>query len=128
MQTRRILIGGEWQAASEVIHVSAPFAGLPIADVYSANGEELTEAVTFAVDAAIEMRKLSRFEIAKGLRAIADGISVRRDEFASLIAEESAKPIKIARVEVERGIATFSWAAGEAERFVGQVVPVDTQP
>jgi glyceraldehyde-3-phosphate dehydrogenase (NADP+) len=28
---------------------------------------------------------------------------------------------------VERGIATFAWAAGEAERFGGETVPIDTQ-
>ena len=33
----------------------------------------------------------------------------------------------LARGEVERGIATFALAAGEAERFAGEVVPVDTQ-
>jgi acyl-CoA reductase-like NAD-dependent aldehyde dehydrogenase len=58
-----------------------------------------------------------------GLRKIADGIEKRKNEFAETIALESAKPIKLARGEVERGIATFAWAAGEAERFVGEVVP-----
>lgn len=73
------------------------------------------------------MRALSRFEIGKGLRKIADGIEKRKEEFAQTIAEEAAKPIKLARGEVERGIATFAWAAGEAERFAGEVVPLDTQ-
>jgi glyceraldehyde-3-phosphate dehydrogenase (NADP+) len=33
----------------------------------------------------------------------------------------------VARGEVERDIATFAWAASEAERFTGEVVPIDTQ-
>ncbi|MCY7375229.1 MAG: aldehyde dehydrogenase family protein, partial [Pyrinomonadaceae bacterium] len=59
-------------------------------------------------------------------RRIADGIERRKDEFARTIAEESAKPIKLAVGEVERGIATFAWAAGEAERFAGEVVSIAT--
>ena len=49
-----------------------------------------------------------------------------KENFAETIANEAAKPIKTALGEVERGIATFAWAAGEAERFIGEVVPVDT--
>ena len=44
------------------------------------------------------------------------------------IAEESAKPLVYARAEVERAVATFRIAAAEAERFCGEVVPVDINP
>jgi len=126
MQTRKILIGGEWREASETFTVNNPFSGAAVAEVYSVNADENAEAVTIAESAAREMRKLARFEIAKGLRKIADGIEKRSEEFARTIAEEAAKPINLARGEVERGVATFAWAAGEAERFVGEIVPVDT--
>lgn len=127
MVTEKILIGGEWRSASESFLVTAPFSGEQIADVYSANADEISEAIAHAASAAKEMRKLARFQIAKGLRRIAEGINARKDEFSRTIAHEAAKPIKLARGEVERAISTFSWAAGEAERFAGEIVPVDTQ-
>lgn len=126
MQVKKILIGGEWSAASETIEVKSPFTRRTIAEVFSANASETEEAIAAANRAAQQMRKLARFEIAKGLRAIAAGIETRREEFAKTIAEEAAKPIKLARGEVERSVATFAWAAGEAERFAGEIVPVDT--
>lgn len=123
---KKILIGGEWRVGSEIIEVRNPFSGETIAEVFSANEQENAEAVSLAENAFKEMKKLSRFEIARALRKIADGIENRKEEFARTIALEAAKPIKTARGEVERGIATFAWAAGESERFVGEVVPIDT--
>jgi glyceraldehyde-3-phosphate dehydrogenase (NADP+) len=122
---KKILIGGEWRAAAESIAVRNPFSGEPIADVFSASARENEEAIALAERAAKEMRGLPRFAIASGLRKIAAGIERRRDEFARTIAQEAAKPIKTALGEVLRGIATFAWAAGEAERFVGEVVAID---
>jgi glyceraldehyde-3-phosphate dehydrogenase (NADP+) len=126
MDTKKILIGGEWRAASESLAVKSPFTGETLMEVYSADERENESAIAAAEAAAREMRKLTRYEIAIGLRKIADGIEKRRNEFAETIALESAKPIKLARGEVERGASTFAWAAGEAERFVGEVVPIDT--
>jgi acyl-CoA reductase-like NAD-dependent aldehyde dehydrogenase len=123
---KRILIGGEWREAAETIAVRNPFSGEQIAEVFSANQTENEEAIALAEAAAKEMRHLPRFEIAKGLRKVAEGIDRRKDEFARTIALEAAKPIKTAMGEVLRGIATFQWAAGEAERFVGEIVPIDT--
>ncbi|HQU86525.1 MAG TPA: aldehyde dehydrogenase family protein [Pyrinomonadaceae bacterium] len=124
--TKKILIGGKWSEASEQINVTNRFTNESIADVYSATDSENEMAIGFAVNAAQQMKKLSRFEIAEGLRKIAEGIEKRQNEFAETIAKEAAKPIKTALGEVLRGIATFNWAAGEAERFVGEVVPIDT--
>jgi len=126
METKKILIGGEWRGANETFSVVNPFSNETIAEVYSANADENNAAIIAAENAAREMRKSARFEIAAGLRKIAAGIERRKDEFAKTIADEAAKPIKLAHGEVLRGIATFAWAAGEAERFVGEVVPVDT--
>jgi acyl-CoA reductase-like NAD-dependent aldehyde dehydrogenase len=126
MNTKKILIGGEWREAKEDFEVKNPFTSESIAGVFSADASENEEAVAIAESAAKEMRNLARYEIAEGLRKIAAQIEKRKEEFARTIALEAAKPIMTARGEVERGIATFSWAAGEAERFAGEVVPIDT--
>ncbi len=126
METKKILIGGEWRTAAEKIAVINPFDNQTIAEVFSADQDELEQTVAAAEIGALKMRGLARFEIARGLRQIALGIERRKREFAETIAREAAKPIKLAAGEVERGIATFAWAAGEAERFAGEIVPVDT--
>jgi acyl-CoA reductase-like NAD-dependent aldehyde dehydrogenase len=127
MEMKKLFLNGEWRETQENFEVKSPFTSEKIADVALANRDEMDEAITFAETDSKEMRKLSRFEISKGLRKIAAGIEERQKEFAETIANEAAKPIKTARGEVARGIATFEWAASEAERFAGEVVPIDTQ-
>lgn len=124
---RKILIGGKWRDAAETITVRSPYSREAVAECFSANRAEFSLSADFAEAASAEMRKPGRFEIVKGLRRISDGIAAKREEFARTIALESGKPITLARGEVERATATFAWAAGEAERFVGEIVPVDTQ-
>ncbi len=124
---KKALIGGEWRETSESFEVRSPFTNEVLAEVASANAEETEEAIAIADEAAKEMRKLSRFEIAEGLRKISKIIEKRKTEFAEIIANEAAKPIKLAKGEVERDVSLFAWAAGEAERFVGEIVPIDTQ-
>ena len=79
--TKKILIGGDWRTASESIEVRNPFSNETISEVYSANEAENEEAIVYAEKASKEMRKLSRFELATGLRKIADGIEKRQKEF-----------------------------------------------
>ncbi len=127
MKAKKMLVGGEWRAGAETFEVKSPYTNEILAEVSAADASQTEEAIAFAEQTAKKMRSLARFEIARGLRAIAGGIERRKKEFAETIANEAAKPINLARGEVERGIATFAWAAGEAERFCGEVVPVDTQ-
>ena len=49
----------------------------------------------------------------------------RVEEFARLIASEAAKPIKTARVEAQRAVSTFTFAAVAARTLAGDVVPMD---
>jgi acyl-CoA reductase-like NAD-dependent aldehyde dehydrogenase len=57
--------------------------------------------------------------------AVADAIRAHKAELAALICREAKKPITYARGEVERAAATFGFAADEARRLGGEVVPLD---
>ncbi len=128
MSLKKILIDGEWRETREHFTVRSPYSGEPLADVSTAGEDEIEAALSAAKIGAQKMRSLARFQVARGLRAISLGIESRKEEFAKTIALEAAKPMIYARGEVERAIATFLWAAGEAERFAGEIIPVDTQP
>jgi len=128
METGHLLIAGEWTDSGGVFAVNNPYTGEHLADVSNANPDLIERSLDAAYSATREMSELPRFQIANSLRSIAAGIERRKDEFVRTIALESAKPVIYARGEVERGISTFSWAAGEAERFIGDVIPLDVQP
>jgi len=127
MDRRKILIAGQRTDSDESFAVHNPYNGEHLADVANAGPDLIERSLDAARSAADKMRNLPRFQIANGLRAISAGIEVRREEFTRTIALESAKPVVYARGEVDRAIATFSWAAGEAERFAGESVPIDVQ-
>src|SRR5688572_2632327 len=116
MSLKTILIDGEWVGSTGRFSVNDPFSGDELAEVSSANADLIERSIAAARTAAEKMRELPRFHIAAALRKISAGIETRKEEFSRCIALESAKPMLYARGEVERGIATFAWAAGEAER------------
>src|SRR5579883_302739 len=62
------------------------------------------------------------------LGKIADGVEKQAEDFAKLIAQEVKKPLKEARREVSRALFTFRWAAEEAKRFEGALIPLDLDP
>ncbi len=126
-EARKILVGGEWRETVETFDVHAPHSGEHLATVFQADSGLNSEAVATARRELEAMSRLGRFQLSKGLRRISEGIEARKKEFAEVIALEASKPITLCRAEVDRAIATFACAAGEAERFVGEVVPVDTQ-
>jgi acyl-CoA reductase-like NAD-dependent aldehyde dehydrogenase len=97
-----------------------------IAVVEQATREDALAAVDSAVRAFAVTRKLSSFQRAQILRKIARGIGARKEDFARTICREAGKPIKTARIEVERGIYTFELAAEEATRIYGEYIPLDT--
>lgn len=128
MQGSSILIDGRWVETELRFQVRNPFSGEVLADVSKASQAQIEQAIESAARASELMRGLSAYQIANGLRAIAEGIKNRKQDFVYSIVKESAKPLIYALAEVERAIATFSWAAGEAERFAGESIPIDVQP
>ncbi|HEX8355290.1 MAG TPA: aldehyde dehydrogenase family protein, partial [Pyrinomonadaceae bacterium] len=125
METRPLLIGGEWRTTLSAREVRSPYSSELIARFSVASGAEVDEALGAAARAAAEMRELPRHRVAESLRLMAEGIRVRAEEFARAIALEAGKPVRTARAEVGRAVMTFTHASEEARRFAGEVVPLD---
>ncbi|MCA1558385.1 MAG: aldehyde dehydrogenase family protein, partial [Acidobacteria bacterium] len=94
METKPLLINGEWRATASQQVVRAPYTGEVAARVSAASKDEAEESIAAAARAAIEMRGLARYEIAEALRRISDYIKARREDFARTIALEAGKPIQ----------------------------------
>ncbi len=83
-----------------------------------------TRAVALA-KTALREEPLPQWRRAEILDRAAHLLADRIEEFARIIAEEAAKPIKTARVEAARAVSTFTFSAVEARRLAGEVVPLD---
>ena len=120
-------LDGKWITEGERFEVLAPYDGAVVGASYRANAAHAEAAVRAAQRAFQITRKMAGYERQAILRAISDGISKRREEFARLIALEAGKPIRTARAEVDRAIFTFAVAAEEATRIGGEWLPLDWQ-
>ena len=125
--THGFYVDGRWLEEGDIVDVRAPFDGAVIAHVYQGRREHAEAAIAASVKAFGTTRRLPAFERQRVLRRIADGIQNRRDEFSRTLAQEAGKPIKSARMEVERAIFTFNVAAEETVRGYGEYLPLDWQ-
>lgn len=126
---RPIFVGGAWQESPHVLEVANPAdPETPAGTTYLATEEQYEAAVEAAVAAFAVTRTQPAYERSGVLRRVSEGISRRREELARLIALEAAKPIKDALVEVDRTALAFRIGAEEAERIMGEVIPLDLIP
>ena len=121
-----IYLAGRWVESDDPLQVSNPAdPANPAGATYNATPEQYEEAVTAAVRAFEVTRHLPAYERGRILREISAGIKARREELGHLISLEAGKPIRDALVEVDRASLTFRLGAEEAERMVGEVIPLD---
>lgn len=107
------------------LHVRSPYSGQELARLAYASPAEVQHTLGRAREAFTRWRESSAFERSQLLLEVAAELEARRDEFAALIRDEAGKPITFAQVEVDRALGTLRWAAGEAQRFGGEVLRID---
>jgi len=122
------LINGQWLKTGDAIEVRSPYNDALVAIVHRAGPSEIESAIAMATAAFEETRRLPSWQRAEILEKVSAGIAARREEFARTIALEAGKPIRTARLEVDRAIFTFKVAAEETKRIYGQIVPLDWLP
>ena len=124
-----IYLAGGWVESPDRLAVENPAdAAKPAGWTYNATEAQYEEAVTAAVTAFEETRRLPAYERGRVLREISAGIKARRQELGRLMALESGKPIRDSLIEVDRAVLTFRLGAEEAERMIGETIPLDLMP
>ena len=120
-------VDGRWHNEGERLEILSPGTRQRVGLTYLATAERADEAIRAAVRAFDTTRRMGGYERQKILRAISSGIEKHSEELARMVALEAGKPIKTARMEVDRAIFTFSVAAEEAVRVGGEYLPLDWQ-
>ena len=119
-------IGGEPVETGEWLEVRSPYSGDVVGRVARGGAAETRRALDAA--AAAFAAPLPAHERARILDTVARLLTERREEAAQIICAEAGKPIKTARVEAERAVSTFTFAAVETRKLAGEVVPMDASP
>ena len=117
-----IVLGGDQLSTGETYEVRSPYDGAPVAVVHRAGPDDVERAIAGAVEAFATTRRLPSWQREQILEGISAGIAERREELARAIALEAGKPIRTARIEVDRAVFTFSVAAEESKRIYGEIV------
>ena len=126
--TSGLFINGNWIEAAERLEVRNKFSGAVIGSVAVAGHQEIESALASAHRAATIMAGLPTHRRTKILFDIAAGITDQRESLANLIAQEAGKPIRAARMEVDRAANTFQIAGEEARRIHGETIALDASP
>jgi acyl-CoA reductase-like NAD-dependent aldehyde dehydrogenase len=120
---RKLYVGGDWIETDDWVEIRSPYSGEVVGRVAKAGADETRRAIDAAAEA---MRTpLPAHRRAEILVKVVAGIARRHEEAAQVICAEAGKPLKTARVEVSRAMSTYTFAAVEARRLTGEMIPMD---
>lgn len=124
MRTYGLLIDGEWVSTDEQREVTSPYDGEVVGRVGVATAAHAHRAIDAAA-AALADGAPPAYRRAEILEAARDLVRERAEDLARSIAEEAGKPLAAARAEAARCQDTLLYAAIEARRLAGTVVPLE---
>ena len=120
---RKLFVDGEWIETGDWLDVRSPYSGDVVGRVAKAGAEETRRAIDAAERAMQD--PLPAHKRAEILVRVASALGRRHEEAAHLISDEAGKPLKAARVEAARAMSTYTFAAVEARKLAGEMVPMD---
>ncbi|HVS84204.1 MAG TPA: aldehyde dehydrogenase family protein [Gaiellaceae bacterium] len=120
---RKLLLDGEWIETGDWLEVRSPYSGEVVGRVARGGADEARHAVDAAARALAS--PLPAHERAAILDRVAALLKERQEEVARTICAEAGKPIKTARVEAARAVSTYTFAAVEARKLAGELIPMD---
>jgi acyl-CoA reductase-like NAD-dependent aldehyde dehydrogenase len=120
---RKLFVAGDWIETGDWIEVRSPYSGEVVGRVAKGGADETRRAIDAAEQALHD--PLPAHKRAEILVKVVAGIARRHDEIARQISDEAGKPLKAARVEASRAMSTYTFAAVEARKLAGEMVPMD---
>jgi glyceraldehyde-3-phosphate dehydrogenase (NADP+) len=128
MKEFKIYHSGSFHSSKEAIMIRNPFTNEIFAKTYLADESILEEAIEAAEEAIPKMKALASHQKHKILLDIVQKIQDHRQEFAILLANESAKPMRYALGEIDRAMQTLTIAAEESKRLPKEYLDLDWSP
>ena len=127
LETGLLFIDGEWRpgAGGRRQPVHDPSTGQAFGEVAVGTADDARAAVDAAASREESWGSTPGHERARLLREIALRVEADRDGFARSIAREVGKPITEARVEVDRAVGVYRFAAEEVRHLTGETYPAD---
>ena len=122
---KQFYVNGEWKTTEKFAELRSPHTKEVIAQIPQATREEVEQAIDVAHDTRAQMAELTAYERAAILEHLTQLFIDNREKAAKIISSEAGKPIKYALGEIDRTIETYKFAAEEAKRLTGEMIPMD---
>jgi acyl-CoA reductase-like NAD-dependent aldehyde dehydrogenase len=120
----KLFVAGERVETGEWEEVNAPYDGTVVGRV-PVGDAKLVERACQAARTAFEKGGFPQHERAAVLDRAAGLVAEREDDLTATIAAEAGKPVKTARVEAQRTVGTLTFAAVEARKMAGEMIPME---
>jgi len=122
------LINGQWVGADSgaTFEVTNPATDEVVARVPMCGSAETTRAVSAAHDAWLKWRGTTANERASLIDKLAALMRRDTDRLARLMTVEQGKPLAESRGEIAYAVSFLDWAAEEAKRVYGEIIPAST--
>jgi glyceraldehyde-3-phosphate dehydrogenase (NADP+) len=125
MFSSRLFLSGKWQETKDTLEVRSPYNGEIVGTCGRASSTELMAAIAAAERGFEAIKALPSYKRAEICSQAAVALKSHKEVFARTLALEAGKPIRQARVEMDRAIFIWEVAAEEAKRIGGEVLPLD---
>lgn len=120
-----LYLGNSALSPNHDLKVYDKYSGEVLSEISMADAEIIEKAIKLCVESQKSMANLAAYERKSILQQCVQQIRDNSLDFAELISQESGKPIRDSKTEVERAISTFQIAAEESTRIYGEILPVD---
>ena len=121
-----LLLDGEWIGSDSWQDVRSPYSGELVGRVPQLGAEATKQAVGAATAAMRD--SLPAWRRAEILDRTAALIDERLEELALQLMRETGKPIRAARIEMQRAAFTYRVSAAQARTLTGEAVAIDAAP
>ncbi len=121
---QQMFVGGDWRASAsgETFDATSPATGERIGSVPQGDRDDARAAIAAARDAQDGWARLTAFERAAKMEAVAEVIQSRRDELARTLTTDQGKPLQAeAYDEVDELLEYWHMAAEDAKRLGGEL-------
>jgi len=124
----KIYFGSTEESREETVEHYSPFDNEVVSIVPLCNAEDAKRALETAQNAKAEAAKVPLSRRVQWLEDVADTLQQEREAFALVLAQEVAKPLSFARIEVDRCIETIKITIAELANLHGETIPADYMP
>lgn len=128
MQTHKAYIAGKFRQTEKTVEVRNPYNNELVGIACIGSKDDLEDAIKGAESVFPSLKTLPSFKRYHILMHIHRRLETDKQRLAEILAQEAAKPIKLAIGEIERASETFKIAAEECKRLPKEYISLDWTP